>query len=335
MSALPSHSEQVAVIGGGSWGTALVKVLLQNVGHVNWYVRGNNQAEHIQAQGFNPSYLQNIKFDTSRIGVSSELTEVIESAQILIVAVPSAYVDSLFGSLREALHHKKIFSALKGIVAGAEMTPSRYFHKICGIPYDHLGVISGPCHAEEVAQERLSYLTVAGADDEVVEGVANLLRCAYMSVTTSNDLRGTELAGVLKNVYAIAAGMAEGLGYGANFQAVLVANCLLEMERFLDAASPVHRDVKHSAYLGDLLVTAYSDLSRNRQLGKKVGSGSSTQDALLGMEMVAEGYYSARSVLTINTKYGVNLPIADAVYRVLHQGTSPAEEFRAIERLLI
>jgi glycerol-3-phosphate dehydrogenase (NAD(P)+) len=229
---------------------------------------------------------------------------------------------------------KTVFSAVKGIVPEYNAIPARFIHKTFGTPYDAIGIISGPCHAEEVALERLSYLTVAAQDDDVAEEMADLLACRYIKTTTSDDLFGTELSAVLKNVYALASGICSGLGYGDNFQAVLISNAIQEIENFIDEVSPIHRDVKSSAYLGDLLVTAYSKFSRNRTFGFMIGKGYSVKSAQLEMDMIAEGYYATKCVVEINKKFQVEMPILEAVYRILYEKISPAIEMRLLTEKL-
>ena len=229
---------------------------------------------------------------------------------------------------------KKIVSAIKGIIPEQNRIPVRYFHKEFGVAYADMCMISGPCHAEEVALERLSYLTIAGQDNELTTQVANILACRYIKTTTSDDLFGTELSAILKNIYSIASGIYAGIGYGDNFQAVLVSNAIQEVERLIDVINPIHRDVLTSAYLGDLLVTAYSQFSRNRNFGFMIGKGYSVKTAQMEMNMVAEGYYAAKSLMEINKKFQVDIPIVEAVYNVLYQRISPAIEMKILAEKL-
>jgi len=238
--------------------------------------------------------------------------------------------ERLVGLARLLLEKKTVFSAIKGIIPEYNAIPARYFHKTFQVPYNSLGIISGPCHAEEVAMEKLSYLTIACQEEERARQGADLLACRYIKTITSDDLFGTELSAVLKNVIAIAAGIFHGLGYGDNFQAVLISNAIQEIERFVDAVHPIHRDVKSSAYLGDLMVTAYSQFSRNRTFGNMIGKGYSVNAAQLEMNMIAEGYYAAKSIHEINKKFQVDMPIADAVYNVLYEKISPILEMRIL-----
>lgn len=326
-----SKNKKIAVIGGGSWATALVKILCNNVQTVNWWMRGEESVAHIHKFRHNPKYLQSVEFDLSKINVSTQLEEIITPADIVIIATPSAFLFALFENMPSKLFEGKIvFSAVKGIIPEYNAIPARYIHKSLGVPYSKIGIICGPCHAEEVALERLSYLTIACQDERYAEQMANLLACRYIKTTISDDLFGTELSAVLKNVYAIASGICSGLGYGDNFQSVLIANAIQEIENFIDEVSPIHRDVKSSAYLGDLLVTAYSKFSRNRSFGYMIGKGYSVKTAQLEMDMIAEGYYAVKSVMEINKKFQVEIPIVEAVYNILYERISPVIEMRIL-----
>ena len=326
---------KIAVIGGGSWATALVKILSNNVPSVNWYMRNEGAVRHILKFRHNPNYLQSVEFDLNKINVSTDLIEIVKPVDIIIIATPSAFLVKLFENFpKEILTDKIIFSAVKGIIPEYNAIPARFIHKTFGTPYDNIGIICGPCHAEEVALERLSYLTVASQDDEVAEEMAELLACRYIKTTVSDDLFGTEISAVMKNVYAIASGICSGLGYGDNFQSVLVSNAIQEIENLIDEMSPIHRDVKSSAYLGDLLVTAYSKFSRNRSFGYMIGKGYSVKTAQMEMDMIAEGYFATKSAMEIKKKFDVEMPIVDAVYNILYERISPVIEMRILTEKL-
>jgi glycerol-3-phosphate dehydrogenase (NAD(P)+) len=323
--------KKVAVIGGGSWATALVKILCNNLPSVNWWMRNDGAIRHILKYRHNPNYLQSVEFDLNKINISSDLNAVIEQSDIIIIATPSAFLVATFSEIQpNLLKDKIIFSAVKGIVPEYNAIPARFIHKTFGTPYRNIGIICGPCHAEEVALERLSYLTIASQQDRIAEKMADLLSCRYIKTTTSDDLIGTELSAVLKNVYALASGICSGLGYGDNFQAVLISNAIQESENFIDEVSPIHRDVKTSAYLGDLLVTAYSQFSRNRTFGFMIGKGYSVKTAQLEMNMIAEGYYATKCIIEINKKFQVEMPIVEAVYNILYEKISPVIEMRIL-----
>lgn len=323
--------KKVAVIGGGSWATALVKILCNNLDSVNWYLRSETAVSHILKYRHNPTYLQSVEFDLRKINVSTDLEEIIRPSDIIIIATPSAFLVKLFENVKpELFAGKKVFSAVKGIVPEYNAIPARFIHKTFGTPYNAIGIISGPCHAEEVALERLSYLTIACQNEQTATEMANLLACRYIKTAISDDLFGTELSAVLKNVYALASGICSGLGYGDNFQSVLISNAIQEIENFIDEVSPIHRDVKSSAYLGDLLVTAYSKFSRNRTFGFMIGKGYSVKTAQLEMDMIAEGYYATKSVHEINKKFQVEMPILEAVYNILYEKISPVIEMKIL-----
>jgi glycerol-3-phosphate dehydrogenase (NAD(P)+) len=324
-------NNNIAVIGGGSWATALVKILCNNLPVVNWWMRNDDAVDHILKYKHNPNYLRSVEFDLSKINVSSDLEAIIGNADIIIIATPSAFLVKIFENFpKELFKDKVVFSAVKGIIPEYNAIPARFIHKTFGTPYDKIGIICGPCHAEEVALERLSYLTIACQREKSAEHLAKLLACRYIKTTVSDDLFGTEFSAVLKNIYALASGICSGLGYGDNFQAVLISNAIQEIENFIDEINPIHRDVKSSAYLGDLLVTAYSKFSRNRTFGFMIGKGYSVKTAQLEMEMIAEGYYATKCLIEINKKFQVELPIVEAVYNILYEKISPSIEMRIL-----
>lgn len=322
-----TESLTVGVLGSGSWATALVKILNQNVEQLHWWVRHQDQVDHIQRYGHNPKYLPSADLRPDRLVMSTDIHAVISASDILIMVIPSTYMYSVFRDVQqEELEDKWIFSSVKGFVSEFDMVPARFFRKKFDIPYKRLGIICGPCHAEEVAMERLSYLTVASKSKRKANYLANLLNCRYIKTNVTDDVIGAEIATAMKNVFAIASGICDGLGYGDNFQAVLVSNCIREMEEFLDAVKSIHRDVKCSAYLGDLLVTAYSNFSRNRNFGRMIGKGYTVRSAMMEMNMVAEGYYAVKSLIAMNEKYQADIPITKAVYRILYEKNAPQME---------
>lgn len=321
----------IGVIGGGSWATALVKILTEKPGKINWYIRTEETVAYIKEYKRNPRYLQSVELKLDRIDVSADLEKVVRSSDVILLVTPSAFLSSLFeGFPVELMKDKIVISSIKGIIPEHHAIPARFIHKTFGTPYDEIGMICGPCHAEEVALERLSYLTIACPEDDIAEFVAERLSTRYIYTTTSDDLFGTEFSAILKNVYAIAAGICAGLGYGDNFLAILISNAIQEIENFIDEVSPIHRDVMSSAYLGDLLVTAYSKFSRNRTFGFMIGKGYSVKTAQMEMEMIAEGYYAVKSIMEINKKFQVEMPIVEAVNNVLYERISPAIEIKIL-----
>lgn len=329
------ESIKIAVIGGGSWATALVKLFCNKLPKVGWWMRNQEAIDYILEYKHNPKYLQSIEFDTSKLSLNNKLVETIESAEVIIIATPAAFLTTLFKDLPIGLLKDKIvFSAVKGIIPEFNAIPARFIHKSFGTPYNNIGIICGPCHAEEVALERLSYLTIACEEENKATEIAQLLNCRYIKTTVSDDLFGTEIAAILKNVYALASGICSGLGYGDNFQAVLISNALQEIQRFIDVLNPVHRDIKSSAYLGDLLVTCYSNFSRNRTFGHMIGKGYSVKNAQLEMNMIAEGYYATKSLVEINKKFNVEMPILDAVYYIIYKKANPSTEIKKLSHKL-
>jgi len=324
------ETSKIGIIGSGSWATAIAKMLLNNVTSINWHFRDQEHIDAFQLKSHNPNYLSSIEFDANRITFSDDINEIVNESDILIFAIPSAFLKSALSTLNVSLQDKFIVSAIKGLVPDENMIIGQYFHKEYNVPTESIGVISGPCHAEEVAMERLSYLTIASQNIKNARMFASFLDCAYMQTSVSDDIYGTEYSAVLKNIMAIASGICHGLGYGDNFQAVLISNAIQEIKRFVDTVHPITRDIKSSAYLGDLLVTCYSQFSRNRTFGTMIGKGYSVKSAQLEMLMIAEGYYAVRSIKEINDKYKVNMPITEAVYNIIYERISPAIEIRLL-----
>jgi glycerol-3-phosphate dehydrogenase (NAD(P)+) len=327
-------SPKFAVIGGGSWATANVKMLCENLDEVTWYMRSVYAIEHIKKQDHNPNYLSSVEFDNSQLYLTSDINEAVRRADVLIFAIPSAFLKRELDHLTESLQEKIIFSAIKGIVPETSLIVGEHFHKTYNIPYENIGVITGPCHAEEVALERLSYLTIACSDEEKAKLVAKHLSSDYITCKTSDDIVGTEYAAMLKNIYAIAAGIAHGLGYGDNFQSVLMSNAIREMKKFIKKVHKMKRNINDSAYLGDLLVTGYSTFSRNRMFGNMIGKGYTVKSAQMEMSMVAEGYYATDSAYKIVQETGAKTPIINAVYGILYQGKEPKKVFKKLAEKL-
>jgi len=311
---------RVAVLGSGSWATALVKMLSENLPMINWYVRSEYTLEHIRLHGNNPKYVTSIELQPSRLALSTDINQVVDTADYIIVAIPSAFVESELKKLDVPLHEKIFFSAVKGIVPESLLILGEHLTFHYGVPQKNTGVIAGPCHAEEVAMERLSYLTVGAGRKKHARTMAQYLQTHYIKTSLSKDVHGIEWAAVLKNIYAIAAGVAHGLGYGDNFQAVLVSNAIREMRRFIRKNVDTRKhNIMRSAYLGDLLVTAYSVFSRNRMFGNMIGKGYTVKSAMMEMTMVAEGYYATQSAFLINSERGqARIPIIAAMYDILY-----------------
>jgi glycerol-3-phosphate dehydrogenase (NAD(P)+) len=323
-----------AVIGGGSWATAIAKMLCENQEKIAWYMRSTYALECIKHQKHNPNYLSSVQFDNDKLILTNDINEAVAFADYVIFAIPSAFLKGELEKLTEDLSNKIIFSAIKGIVPETSLIVGEHFHTQYNIPYDNIGVLTGPCHAEEVAMERLSYLTIACSDKDKAKYVADNLSSYYIKAKTTDDIIGTEYAAVLKNIYSIAAGIAHGLGYGDNFQAVLMSNAIREMKKFIRKVHKMKRNINNSAYLGDLLVTGYSVFSRNRMFGNMIGKGYTVKSAQMEMSMVAEGYYAAKSAYKLNQEHKADTPIIDAVYRILYEGKEAKEEFKKLTEKL-
>lgn len=321
----------IAIIGGGSWATALVKIFSNNVDNIHWWVRSNETVEFINKYRHNPNYLSDVEINLSAVQVTGDLQVAITSSDIIVLAVPSAFLKPILETVSPDIFKEKIvFSAIKGIIPDDLLIIGDYMREKKNVPIEKIGVITGPCHAEEVAMERLSYLTIASTDTTVATVLAQLMSCRYIKTMVSDDIYGTEYSAVLKNVIAIASGICHGVGYGDNFQAVLISNAIREIYRFVSAVHPITRDINDSAYLGDLLVTAYSSFSRNRMFGTMIGKGYSVKFAQLEMNMIAEGYYATNCIHEINKKYNVPMPITTAVYHVLYEKIAPRIEMKLL-----
>jgi len=325
---------KVAVFGGGSWATAIVKMLTETQNEVGWYMRNEQAIAYIKENGHNPKYISAAEFDPKKIRLSSDINEMVSYADYLIFAIPSVFVKRELDKIIQPLNKKIIFSAIKGIIPESGMLVGDHLYSKLHVPIEQIGVITGPCHAEEVAMERLSYLTVASKKRKVANTMAKMLNSHFIKTKISDDLIGTEYAAMLKNIYAIAAGIAHGLGYGDNFQAVLMSNAIREMKRFVKKEHKMKRNINNSAYLGDLLVTGYSVFSRNRMFGNMIGKGYTVKSAMMEMSMVAEGYYATKSAYQINEKNKAKTPILNAVYAVLYKGKSAKKEFKKLTNLI-
>lgn len=321
----------IGIIGGGSWATALVKIFSHNLDVIHWWNRNPESIAFIEKYHHNPRYLPSAELHVEKLNMSTDLNFILQQSDIVIMAIPSAFIyEELKDVDTELFKGKILISAIKGIIPENSKLPAIYFNEDLGVPFEKIGIISGPCHAEEVAMERLSYLTVAVPDQEIAEYISLKLNCRYIKSMVSDDVAGTEIAAVLKNVFAVASGICHGLGYGDNFQAVLVSNGIREIRSFVDKVKPQHRDVNSSAYLGDLLVTAYSTFSRNRTFGNMIGKGYSVKAAQIEMDMVAEGYYAVKGIMEMNKAYRVEMPITEAVYNICYEKITPIIEMRIL-----
>ncbi len=322
---------RIGVIGSGSWATAIVRLLLNNSEKINWYIRRNEILTHIKTHGHNPQYLTSLALPAEKINFFNDINKAVENSDLLIFAIPSAFLHDSLKNLKISLKDKIIFSAIKGIIPHENIGIADYFIQHYQVPIASIGIIAGPCHAEEIALERLSYLTLGSQNQHTASILAEKMECRFLKTRFTKDIYGTEYAAVLKNIFAIAAGICVGLGYGDNFQAVLVSNCIREMKRFLDKTIPGAKlKINNSAYLGDLLVTAYSQFSRNRTFGAMIGKGYSVKSAMMEMNMIAEGYYATACIHEMNKKFQVNMPIVDAVYNILYEKISPAMEIKLL-----
>ena len=321
---------KIAIIGGGSWATAIAKIVVGHTHHIGWYMRRDDRIEDFKRLGHNPAYLRSARFNVDEIFFSSDINRIVKEYDTLVFVTPSPYLKNHLRKLKTNIRDKFVVTAIKGIVPDENLVCSEYFHQVYDVPLENLACIGGPSHAEEVALERLSYLTVGCKDVDKAAAFTEVLASEFIKTKTSSDVIGIEYSSVLKNVYAIAAGICNGLKYGDNFQAVLISNAVQEMNRFLTVVHPIQRSIYDSVYLGDLLVTGYSNFSRNRTFGTMIGKGYSVKTAQIEMEMIAEGYFGTKCMKEINRHMHVNMPILDAMYNILYEGINPQIEIKLL-----
>ncbi len=324
---------QIAVIGGGSWATALVKILSENQVKIKWWIRRKADVDFIRKYNHNPSYLTDVAINPRKVKTYNKMSEALNGVEYIILAIPAAFIPATLKDLnKKHFEGKKVVSAIKGMIPEENLLVTDWLTKEFNLPIGQTCVIAGPCHAEEVALEKQSYLTIASPNIEVAQSFANLLNCRFLQANAITDLYGVEYCAVIKNIIAIACGITRGLGFGDNFQAVLVSNAMQEIKIFLDEIYPKeNRDLNNSGYLGDLLVTAYSQFSRNRTFGNMIGKGYSVKSAQIEMNMIAEGYYAVRSIYLISKQHQIKLPIIDAVYHIVYEKTNPLIEMNTLK----
>ncbi len=322
----------IAVLGSGSWATAIVKIATQNHDKVHWWVRENEIVEGVRQYGRNPLFLRSCQLDTNKIEITTDIKKVISSTDTIVLVIPSAFVEKSLQDLTPSdFENKTIISATKGIIPSTNQIVADYLQTQFKVELERQAVLSGPSHAEEIAQDGMTYLTLGAHQESLAQDLAERFACRFVKTRTSNDVRGIEYSAVLKNIYALSAGICRGAGYGDNFIAVLISNAAQEMQRFLNViAKSENRDTNNFVYLGDLLVTAYSQHSRNRTFGQMIGQGYSVKSAQLEMSMVAEGYYATNCINKTNSELGVNMPIAQFAYKVLYEGASLSQELKIL-----
>jgi glycerol-3-phosphate dehydrogenase (NAD(P)+) len=323
---------KITVIGGGSWATAIVKILSEGNVHIKWWMRSIEDVEHIKKHHHNPNYLSSVEIHPSKVKPYTNLKEALRGTEWVILAVPAAFVTDAVKSLTESnLEDKKIISAIKGMIPENNQLITDFLADKYAVSHQNMGIIAGPCHAEEVALEKQSYLTIASPNIKLATEFADLMRCRFVKTSVLSDIYGVEYAAVMKNIVALACGITHGLGGGDNFQAVMVSNAMQEIKRVVDVIAPMERDLSASAYLGDLLVTAYSQFSRNRTFGNMIGRGYSVQAAQLEMNMIAEGYYAVKCIYEMMQKHAVEMPITDFAYQILYKNASLRKEFEVLK----
>ncbi len=322
---------KIAVMGSGSWATALLKILTHNHHEVSWWVRQQSTIDYVHKFHHNPNYLSSVEIKLAADKIGTHAKDLIKGVDYILMATPSAYFKSAVEGLnKDDLKGKHIISAIKGLIQPENISVSQYMHEKFDIPLDHFTNISGPCHAEEVAAEKLSYLTFASLDEDTARFISGFFKCRFLYTSASHDLHGTEYASVLKNVYALAAGVSVGLGYGDNFRAVFISSSMLEMEHFINSVCRGKRNLMEAAYLGDTMVTAYSQYSRNRTFGVMIGKGYSINAATLELNMIAEGYYATNSLHAIAQAKGVRMPILNTMFEILYEAKPAEQAFKVL-----
>jgi glycerol-3-phosphate dehydrogenase (NAD(P)+) len=318
------------VIGSGSWATAIIKILSENLKEINWYVRNKDNVEYIYKNCHNPNYLSSVELDIKKIYINDDINEVCNKSDVLIIAVPSEFINNILNKISINISDKIVVSAIKGIVPETNLLVGDHLEKNFQIKENNFSVLGGPCHAEEVALEKLSYLTIGSSNKMLAKKIASKFTCSYISAQTSDDVIGIEYSSMLKNIYAIAAGIAHGIGYGDNFQSVLMSSSIKEMNRFIEKRYLMKRDINDSVYLGDLLVTGYSLFSRNRLFGNMIGKGYSVKYAKMEMSMIAEGYVATKKAYLLNSESNkkAKIPIIESVYNILYLKRSPKKIFK-------
>ncbi|MBF72223.1 MAG: glycerol-3-phosphate dehydrogenase [Flavobacteriales bacterium] len=329
-----SFNKNIGVLGAGSWGTALVKMLSENCDKIFWYSRNDIQIKEIIKTKKNPKYLKDLEIDTDKISISSDLNFIIDNSDILIIAIPSPYIEKSLNEHKTALANKIIFSGSKGVIPESHLVITEHLHKEYNIPYKNLGILSGPTHAEEIAKGKLSYLTVGSSNDEISKYLSKKLFSPYVHTSISNDVIGIEYAATLKNIYSILVGISFGLGYGDNFISVLISHCTKEMINFIKSIDNVKREFSHSAYIGDLLVTTYSKHSRNRTFGEMIGEGLPVKKAISKMSMIVEGYYATKNAYEISKSKNMNFEIIKVVHEILYNNKNAELELKLLAEKL-
>lgn len=329
-----SFNKNIGVLGAGSWGTALVKMLSENCDKIFWYSRNDIQIKEIIKTKKNPKYLKDLEIDTDKISISSDLNLIIDNSDILIIAIPSPYIEKSLNEHKTALANKIIFSGSKGVIPESHLVITEHLHKLYNIPYKNLGILSGPTHAEEIAKGKLSYLTVGSSNDEISKYLSKKLFSPYVHTSLSNDVIGIEYAATLKNIYSILVGISFGLGYGDNFISVLISHCTKEMINFIKSIDNVKREFSHSAYIGDLLVTTYSKHSRNRTFGEMIGEGLPVKKAISKMSMIVEGYYATKNAYEISKSKNMNFEIIKVVHEILYNNKNAELELKLLAEKL-
>lgn len=329
-----SFNKNIGVLGAGSWGTALVKMLSENCDKIFWYSRNDIQIKEIIKTKKNPKYLKDLEIDTDKISISSDLNLIIDNSDILIIAIPSPYIEKSLNEHKTALANKIIFSGSKGVIPESHLVITEHLHKQYNIPYKNLGILSGPTHAEEIAKGKLSYLTVGSSNDEISKYLSKKLFSPYVHTSLSNDVIGIEYAATLKNIYSILVGISFGLGYGDNFISVLISHCTKEMINFIKSIDNVKREFSHSAYIGDLLVTTYSKHSRNRTFGEMIGEGLPVKKAISKMSMIVEGYYATKNAYEISKSKNMNFEIIKVVHEILYNNKNAELELKLLAEKL-
>lgn len=321
---------RIAVFGTGTWGTAFSMVLADAGGEVSLWGRRRELTDAINAKHENPDYLPGIELPET-VTATADPVAATEAAAVVVLAIPSQRLRENLAAWVPHLPSEAIYvSLMKGIEVGSTQRMSEVIVEVAGVPPDRVAVLSGPNLAREIAQRQPAASVVACRDESIAARVQALCHTPYFRPYTNTDVIGTELGGAVKNVIAIAVGMADGMGFGDNAKASLITRGLAETARLGGALGADPYTFAGLAGLGDLVATCSSPLSRNRTFGAELGQGRTVDEIMAGTRQVAEGVKSCESILALARQHDIDVPIVEHVVAVVHDGVPPLEVLRSL-----